>query len=83
VGLLVLSLPPIVHAIYRFIDNTDLLKTVDLLKDLNILYLNMGSLSWQIFAGYFDCPNKVFCAQPFDKGVHNFEDAIDTVIFFS
>jgi hypothetical protein len=42
----------------------------------------MEALSWQIFAGYFECPpNSVFCTSPYDKGVHNFEDAIDTVSF--
>lgn len=82
VGLLALALPPIVHAIYRFISNTEINRTVDLLKDLNILYLNMGALSWQIFAGYFDCPNKEFCAMPYEKGVNNFQIAVDTVCFY-
>lgn len=78
---MVLSLPPIAHAIYRYVDNIYLLKIVDLVKDLNILYLNMGSLSWQIFAGYFQCTNEVFCAKPYDTGVKNFVKAIDVVIY--
>ena len=82
VGLIALSLPPIVHAIFRFVDNTEINRTISLLKDLNVLYLNMEAVSWQIFAGYFKCPNTVFC-ETFEKGVHNFEDAIDTVNFIS
>jgi hypothetical protein len=81
VALLVLALPPIVHAIYRFIDDQHLHKTVFLLKELVILYLDMQSLSWQIFAGYFNCPDNRFCATPFDKGVENFEHSVDEVLF--
>ena len=80
-GLLVLALPPIVHAIYRYIDDQQLHKTVFLLKELVILYLDMQSLSWQIFAGYFNCPDKTFCATPFSKGVNSFENYVDRVLF--
>jgi len=36
----------------------------------------MQKLSWQLFAGYINCDNPVFCAQPFDKAVGNFEKSI-------
>ena len=76
-----MSLPPIVHAIYRFIEDKQLHNTVELLHELVILYVNMQSLSWQIFAGYFKCTNPVFCAQPYDEGVHKFEASVDKVRF--
>ena len=62
-------------------DDQVLLKDVSLLYDLNILYLNMQALSWQPFAGYLECPNSVFCAQPYDKGVNNFLKSVDKVSF--
>ena len=78
-----MSIPPIVHAIYRFVDDQQLHETVELIKDLNILYLNMQALVWQIFDGYFECPNAVFCEIPFDKGLRDFKDAVDEVRFIN
>ena len=82
IGLLALALPPIVHAVYRFIDNIDVNRNVNLLKDLSTLYLSMGVLSWQIFAGYFECKNAEFCEMPYENGVNTFVKSVDEVCFF-
>lgn len=79
IGLAALSIPPIVHAIFRFVDDQSLHQTVGLLKDLNILYRNMEALGWQIFDGYFECTNPVFCEQPFEEGVARFDQAVNEV----
>lgn len=76
-GLLVLALPPVVHAIYRFIDDQKLHTSVLLLKDLSTLYLTMNSLSWKSMDPYFECQNPAFCEQPFVNAVGQYEESID------
>ena len=78
-GLLSLTVPLIVHAIYRYIADQRNNTTVALVHDLTILYLKVLSLSWQTFAGHFKCEDPTFCAAPLSKGVGNFLKSVDAV----
>jgi hypothetical protein len=81
VGLGLLTVPVIAHAIYRYADDSHNYESIALISDLTILYLEMLILSWQTFAGYLKCEDTTFCAAPVEKGVGNFLKSVDLVSF--
>lgn len=80
-GLAVLAVPIIAHAIFRFADDQRNLNTVTLIEDLSTLYLDMLITSWQIFtvAVYCQPGEDVFCTAPYTTAILDFEKYVNSM----
>jgi hypothetical protein len=63
-GLALLTVPPIAHAIYRYVDDQKKFSTVTLISNLTDIYLAILQLSWIPFCGYLKCTDTTFCFSP-------------------
>jgi hypothetical protein len=63
-GLALLTVPSIAHAIYRFIGDQTNASTVTLISNLSDMYLSVLQLSWVPYCAYLKCTDTTFCFSP-------------------
>lgn len=78
IGMLSISLPLIVHVIWRYTFNGQLGTTIGLIDDLSKLYTEAVALSWRPMGLYLHCTNEIFCDK-YPANVAAFKRSTDSV----
>jgi hypothetical protein len=81
-GFATLTIPVIFFAIFRFVRSGWCFMMVGLLNNLTVLYHDMETLSFQVFAGSYKCSDATFCYPDVKYGIKRFLYSVDEVGFF-